>query len=127
MPSITLILGAVLSALGLGAYKTASAKHATVLFPLLVGLPMLVLGLVARKQERTAGTMHAATAASALGLLVSLQGLLFPQLFPSTAASADDYPQRRAVQAATAVLCGTHQALAANSFVQARRDGGAGS
>lgn len=67
----------------------------------------------------TRDDMHGATGVSALGVLVSLQGLLFPQLFPITAET--DRPRRSAVQGITAALCGLHLGLAVKSFVEARQ------
>jgi len=52
-------------------------------------------------------------------VLVSLQGLLFPQLFPATAEV--DRPRRGVVQGITAALCGVHLGLVVRSFVGARR------
>lgn len=121
MQPITMAIGAVLSLLGLGAYAKTSHRHITVLFPALVGVPMLLLGLAAGKEERAADAMHAATGVSALGLLVSLQGLLRPQLFRATAEGREEHPTRTAVQAATAGLCAGHQALAISSFIRARQ------
>jgi uncharacterized membrane protein len=118
---ITIAIGAVLSLLGIGAFVKTEHKHATVLFPLFVGLPMALLGVVAMtNEERAADAMHAASGISALGLVGSLQGLLFPQLFKSTAPGGEAHEARTVVQAATAGLCAGHQALAISSFVRAR-------
>jgi hypothetical protein len=79
----------------------------------------VLLGLAGRDEGMTKDAMHGATGVSALGALVSVQGLLFPQLFPATAEA--DRPRRGAVQGVTAALCGLHLGLAVRSFLQARQ------
>jgi uncharacterized membrane protein len=119
MSEITVGIGSALSVFGLGAFLGAGRKHITALIPAFLGLPLLVLGLAGRREGMTRDAMHTATGVSALGVLVSLQGLLFPQLFPATAEA--DRPRRSLVQGITAALCGLHLVLAVKSFVGARR------
>jgi hypothetical protein len=94
------------------------------LIPTLFGLPLALLGVAARREEFTKDTMHGAAGLSLLGLLVALQGLLFPQLFPATNVSPGERPKRRTAQGALAMLCGLHVGLAVNSFIAARRGRG---
>lgn len=121
MATMTMILGSLLSALGLGAYLGTVERHFTALIPTYVGVPMLFLGAAARKDEHVEAVMHAATGLSLVGLLVSLQGLFLPHLFSETVECSEDHPQRQAVQAGTAVLTGIHFLLAMRSFIVARR------
>ncbi|MEA3334621.1 MAG: hypothetical protein U9R25_01835 [Chloroflexota bacterium] len=117
------IIGILLSIIGILAYISTPKKHITALFPAFVGFPMVILSLVAvTDDEKAAAAMHGATAVSALGLIVSLQGLFFPQLFRSTADSdPGEHQERTSVQTATATLCGINQVIAIKSFVDARR------
>jgi hypothetical protein len=119
MSEITVGVGSALSFLGLGAFFGTSRKHVTALIPAFLGVPLLLFGLAGRRDSMTREDMHGATAVSALGVLVSLQGLLFPQLFPATAEA--DRPRRGLVQGITAALCGLHLGLAVRSFAGARR------
>ena len=116
MAKITLFFGLLLSLLGLGAYAGATRRHITTLIPTLLGFPLLALGLAGRKEQLTEDTTYVASGLSLLGLVVSLQGLLFPQLFSSTAAESEEHPKRRLVQASTAALTGAYLTLAVKSY-----------
>jgi hypothetical protein len=115
MSEITIGMGSALSFLGLGAYLGAQRRHVTALIPTLLGIPLWLLGFLGRDKRFARDAMRTAAGISGLGFLVSLQGLLFPQMFPSTAASRDDHPRRGDVQTLTAVLCGIHVGLALRS------------
>ena len=116
MRRLTLIFGALLGALGVGAYATSEHKHVTTLIPAFIGLPLLLIGAVGGPDEGNKEPAAVASAFSLLGLLVSLQGLFLPQLFHSTAEHPEEYPRRRAVQAGTATLCGAYLGAAAKSL-----------
>jgi hypothetical protein len=119
MSEITAGVGSALSLLGLGAFLGAGRKHITALIPAFLGVPLVLLGLAGRGEGMTRDAMHGATGVSALGVLVSLQGLLLPQLFPATADAGR--PRMGAVQGITAALCGLYLGLAVESFLQARQ------
>ena len=120
MQKITVAIGVALSLLGMGAFVKTRHKHITVLIPFFVGLPLLLLGVLASREDRAADAMHAASAVSALGLVAGLQGVLFPQLFQATAENREAHQMRTEVQIATAGLCAVHQAAAIKSFLDAR-------
>ena len=121
MSEISLIFGALLSFLGLGAYAEAEDKHITALIPSFLGLPLLFLGLAGQRAEQTKDAMHAAAGIGLLGFLISLQGLLFPEFFPQTAGGYTEHPRRGMVQAMTTALTGIYVILSFKSFLEARR------
>lgn len=121
MSLINIVIGAALTVLGLGAYAQSPSKHASALFPALLGGLLITFGVVGQKSPKaqsTAATL--ASSASLVGLLVSLQGLLFPQLFASTAEHPEEHRTRRVVQASTAGLCATEVGLAVASAIRER-------
>jgi hypothetical protein len=122
MSAITMGIGTALSMLGVGAFFTSTHKHITTLIPLFLGLPLVILGIAGRKEDLKQGAELGAAGLSLVGVLVSLQGLFFPGLFPQTSGPRDEYPTRSAVQAITAVLCGTHLGLVLKSFRQPGQD-----
>ena len=121
MPQVTIGIGSVLSLLGIGAYLGASRKHITALIPTFIGLPLSLLGVVARQEKLSENATRGEVGLSLLGFLVSLQGLFFPELFPATYVSADEHPKRGAAQAIMAALCGLHFGMTVGSLIEARR------
>ncbi len=122
MSEMAMGIGTALSMLGVGAFFSASRKHITTLIPAFLGMPLFLLGVAAHKEDLAKGATLGATGLSFAGFLVSVQGLFFPQLFSETAVSRSEYPKRGAVQAITAVLCGTHVWLSVQSFRRTGQD-----
>lgn len=122
MSSITMGIGTALGMIGVGAFFSSKHKHITTLIPFFLGLPLVLLGIAGRKEEWKQGAELGAAGISLVGVLVSLQGLFFPDLFPQTAGPRGEYPTRSAVQAITAGLCGTHVGLTAQSLMQPGQD-----
>ena len=72
MANITRIVGGVLLAVGLGGYLATDGAHVTALFPAVLGLAILVLGIVAGRTEAGPHAIHAALALALLGGLGAL-------------------------------------------------------
>ena len=122
MSLITIIIGAALSLLGLGSYAQSPSKHPSALFPTLLGGLLMAFGIAGQKSARAQPTAAAlADSASLVGLLVSLQGLLFPQLFAATAEHPEEHHARQVAQASTAALCATEVGLALASAIKERQ------
>lgn len=114
MPNITIVFGALLVALGVAMYLGTGTGSATALIPAFVGVPLLLLGVVARmKESLRKHLMHAAAAIGLLGFVGS-----FGRLAASGFAGK---PAAVASQSIMAALCLVFVALCVNSFVQARR------
>jgi hypothetical protein len=127
MPKITLLLGAVLILLGLGAYGYAlTSEHASVtaLIPAFFGVPILVFGLGAsRWSNRQAIFMHVVALLALLGLVGSARGLVS---LPSLLTRPEEVARPAAVivQSVMALFCLAYLVLAVRSFVAARRSDG---
>lgn len=118
MPRITVIFSLAYIALGLGGFFATGAKHSTALIPAAIGAVLLVLGLLAGKENLRMHVMHAALLVGLLALLGTARGLFnLPAAIDGTAAR----PGAVFAQAATAVLSLIYLALGVRSFIAARR------
>lgn len=124
MPAITIIYGILLILLGAAGFFGTGATSPTALIPAAFGVPVLLLGLLAR--ARPAARMHAmhgAVLLALVGFLGSLSGLMkLPALL---SAQPPDRPAAVAAQSAMALLSVIFVALCVKSFVDARRARGA--
>lgn len=119
MAIITIGLGAILSLIGLGAYIN-NPESWTALIPAFFGLPLLVLGLLARNERWRKHAMHAAAGIALLGFLGTIRGVL--NVARMLSGEEIIRPRAAVVQAVMAVLLAVFLALCINSFVQARRN-----
>jgi hypothetical protein len=118
MPRITVVFSLVYIALGLVGYLLTGGVHMTALIPAFIGVILLVLGLLGRKQNLRAHVMHAALLIGLLALLGTARSLLkLPAAFDGTA----ERPEAIFAQAATAVLSVVYLALGVRFFIAARR------
>ena len=72
MPTISVAVGTLLVIQGFGFYIGTASKSVTALIPACVGLPILVLGILAFRQSARKYAMHAAAALATLGLLAAV-------------------------------------------------------
>ena len=123
MAKITIGLGLVLIALGLGSYFGTGRASVTALIPAFFGLPLLLLGLVALKERMRTIAMIIAVVIGLLGFAGTVSGLMkLPVLLTG---GELDRPAAVAVQAAMAVVCFVFVLLGIGSFIKARRAGAA--
>ncbi len=123
MAKITIGLGLVLIVLGLGGYFGTGREHLTALIPVLLGGPLLALGLVALKESMRKLAMHVAFVIGLLGFAGTIRGLMkLPVLLTG---GELDQPAAVVVQAAMAMVCFVFVVLCIRSFIQARRAGAA--
>ncbi len=127
MAKITIGLGVVLIALGLGSYFGTGRESGTALIPAYFGLPLLVLGLVALNERMRKTAMHIAVVLGLLGFAGTVTGLTkLPVLLTGGELKR---PAAVAVQAAMAIVCCLFVLLWVWSFVwsfiKARRAGAA--
>lgn len=119
MPQITIVFGALLCIVGLGFFLGTGAASVTALIPAFLGLPLCLLGALARRESWRRHAMHGAVLIGLLGFLGSARGLL--QL-PALLAGGDvARPAAVAAQSITAALCLAFVILCVRSFVEARR------
>ena len=119
MAKITIGLGFVLIALGLGSYFGTGRQSVTALIPAFFGLPLLVLGVGALKEGLREVAMYIAVVIGALGFAGTVRGLM---KLPALLSGGEiDRPTAVAVQAAMAIVCLVFVLLCVGSFVRARR------
>jgi hypothetical protein len=121
MSTITTLFGALLSLLGAALYARSPSHHATALFPVAIGVPMTAVGLAAADEGPAPAATGVAGGFAAAGLLVSLQGLLRPELFAATAAGSEEHPARRYAQMGTAVLSAAYLGISLAALLGSRR------
>lgn len=118
-----MFLGEALIALGLFAYLVLSEpanRSFTALIPTFFGIPMLVLGIMARKEDLRKHMMHAAAALGLLGILGTASGLIkFPAYFTDQASL--ERPNAVLVQGIMCLLCILFLVLCVRSFIAARK------
>ncbi len=119
MAKITIGLGLVLIALGLGGYFGTGRESVTALIPALFGLPLLILGLVALSERRRKTAIHIAVGIGLLGFAGTVRGLMkLPVLLTG---GELERPTAVTVQAAMAIVCLVFVLLCVWSFIKARR------
>jgi O-antigen/teichoic acid export membrane protein len=118
MADTSIVFGILLSILGLWTYIGAPAEHRspTALIPTGVGVILVILGAVAKKEAYRKHAMHAAAVVGVLGFLAAA-GRFFAVLFTS-----GDVATTAGMSTVTmAVLCAVFVALCVKSFIDARR------
>lgn len=118
MPTLALLVGVVLVAIGLGTYVGTGAQHPTALIPAALGALIGAAGLVARNPRLRMHAMHGAVGVALLGVLGCIPGVLrLPSLFAGTA----ERPVAVVAQVVTFVVCLAFVVGAVRSFIEARR------
>jgi hypothetical protein len=90
------------------------------LIPTAFGLAFLVLGVLARDENKRKHVMHAAAAISLFGAAFTVGGLV--KAFSMLGGATVERPQAVIAQALMAVLCLVFLVFAVRSFIRARRD-----
>ncbi len=119
MAKITIGLGFVLIALGLGSYSGTGRASVTALIPAFFGLPLLLLGLVALNERMRKTAILIAVVIGLLGFAGTISGLMkLPVLLTG---GELERPTAVAVQAAMAIVCFVFVLQCIWSFIKARR------
>ena len=113
MANKTIGFGIALIVLGLAGYAFSGGLHWSPLIPALFGVPLLVLGFLARNAKRRKLIMHIAVAVALVGFAGSLQSLI--------ARAAIALPWMIVAQSLMVSLTGIYVALCVKSFIDARR------
>lgn len=115
MARLTLVIGILLILVGAVGYFGTGTGSVTAWIPAFFGVPLVVLGLLARREAARMHAMHAVSLVAMLGVVGSLYR-------PIKAFAAGEFAFSAAVasQTAMAVLCGTLLAACIKSFVDAR-------
>jgi uncharacterized membrane protein HdeD (DUF308 family) len=119
MPTLSLVIGVVLLAVGLGGFIGTGAQAPTALIPAALGVLLIASGLVARNARARRHAMHAAVLVALVGALGCLPGVFrLPALLSGQPLSR---PAAVVSQCITFVLCAAFVVSAVRSFIQARR------
>jgi hypothetical protein len=118
MGPITIVFGILLTAVGAWGYfgSEQARTSATALIPAFVGLPLVLLGLLALKDNWRKHAMHAAAALGLIGFLAAVGRLVQKSI-------QDGLVMGRPVIGTLlmALLCGVFVGLCVKSFIDARR------
>ena len=118
MPRITVGFSLLYIAIGLAGFFLTGATAKTALIPAIIGAVLLVLGLLAGKENLRMHVMHAALLLGLLAFLGTAKGLT---KLPAAVAGTAERPAAVYAQAATAVLSVVYLAFGVRSFIAARR------
>ncbi len=119
MVAFSIALGVILTLLGIAGYGFSGGESVTALIPSFFGVPILVLGLLARKEKLRKHMMHAVTLLALIGFAGSARGLssLVDLLGGGTLAR----PFATVMQSVMALLTLAFVIFAIKSFIDARR------
>jgi hypothetical protein len=129
VPVVTIVLGALLTALGIVSYTAVVPyfgrqpySSVTALIPAFFGAPLVVCGLLALNERFLKHAIHAAAMIGLLGLIgaLAVAGKHIPTAL-SAGTDALERPEAFRSQIAMAVVCVVFVALCVNSFIAARR------
>lgn len=120
MVRATLWFGAILTLFGIASYAGTGGASLTALTPVLIGIPIMLLGVVARDERRRKGALGVAAALGLLGLLGTLGGL--SGVISALLLGGKEIPPLSIrLQAVMAVLCALFIGLYARDSMQSRR------
>jgi len=119
MPKLAIIIGIILSILGLYAYFGMGAQSMTALIPTFFGIPFIILGFMGQQENRRKTAMHFAAALALLGFLGTVSGLI--QFISMVGGTTVERTEAVTVQAIMAVLCFLFVFFAVKSFIEARK------
>ncbi len=118
MPTLALLVGVVLVAIGLGTYLGTGAHAPTALIPAALGVLIAAAGALARNPRLRMHAMHVAVLVALIGVLGCIPGVLkLPALLGGTA----ERPIAVVAQIVTLVVCLAFVVSAVRSFIEARR------
>jgi len=114
MASTTIVFGLLLTLLGLAGYFLTGTSSLTALIPAIFGVPLLLLGFIARSEHSRKHAMHIASLLGTIGFVGALMSLLRTPTGVRSALAV-------ASQVAMVLLTGIFVALCVKSFIDARR------
>lgn len=114
MPGLAIVYGILMIILGVAAYYGTGATSTTALIPAFLGLPAVLLGLLARAKESL--RMHAMHVVVLIALVALIGGIA-----RLVSAGVDTGRVAFWIQLAMIVFSGVFMALAIKSFIDARR------
>jgi uncharacterized membrane protein len=114
MPKISVVFGVLLSVLGLYGYFGMDRVSITALIPLFIGVPIIILGVLAFDENKIKHSMHAASVLILLGLIGSVYRLAHKVILGNIDESS-------MILILMSVICIIFLILAINSFIEAKK------
>ncbi len=115
----TILLGVILTAAGIISYFGSGMVSITALIPAFIGVPLIILGILASKESNRKAAMHIAMILGLVGFAGTLPGVI--KLFGYFGGSDLARPEAVGVQTGMSVLCLIYLVLGIKSFIDARR------
>jgi len=119
MPIVTIVVGVLLSTIGLLGYLSSDSRSLTALIPLAFGSLLELCGVLALNPAMKKHAMHAASMLALLGMLGSARGL--PGFVTVLTGGTVARPVAAIVQGAMFVICLVFLVLCIRSFRAARQ------
>ncbi|MBN1447697.1 MAG: hypothetical protein JXA28_07180 [Bacteroidetes bacterium] len=116
---MSIALGVILTLLGVIGYAVSGGESVTALIPAFFGIPILGLGIAARKESLRKHMMHAITLLALIGFAGSVRGL--SSLLNMLSGVDVARPLATVMQSIMALLTLGFVILAVKSFIDARR------
>jgi uncharacterized membrane protein len=114
MPKISVIFGFLLSILGLYGYYGMGEMSITALIPLFIGVPVIILGILAFDEKKIKNSMHTASVLILLGLVGSVYRFISKKAISNMDLAS-------LILLLMIVICVIFLILAINSFIEARK------
>ena len=119
MAKISIAFSIILIILGLVSYFVISSESITALIPAFLGIPVLILGIIALNEKSLKHSLHAVSVLMLLGFGGTVGGLF--KFFRMLGGESFERPSAITIQAIMALLCLVFLVLAVKSFIDARR------
>ena len=119
MAKISIAFSIILIILGLVSYFVISSESITALIPAFLGIPVLILGIIALNEKYLKHSLHAVSVLMLLGFGGTVGGLF--KFFRMLGGESFERPSAITIQAIMALLCLVFLVLAVKSFIDARR------
>lgn len=118
LPHLAVIIGVILTLLGVGSYFMSEARSFTALIPSIIGILFLITGLLSYRQALQKHAMHAAAVVALLAIGGTYSGL---QGLPALLSGAEvERPLAIIAKSVTAILSFAFIIFAIRFFVLAR-------
>jgi hypothetical protein len=119
MGVVTIVLGVLLSVLGVVGFVVTGSEHYTALIPSGFGVVFVILGALARQEWLRMHVMHAAAVLGLIGFVATARGLI--GLAHLLAGGEVERPAAAVSQSLMALACLAYVGLCVRSFIEARR------
>lgn len=119
MPRLSIVIGSFLTLLAVVSYVLSGGTSWTALIPAFVGVPLIILGIVGKRESMRRHVMHAAVGLAMIGFLGSVRALAdFVRVLNGVTV---ERPGAVVAQMLMSLACFIFVVFGIKSFVDARR------